>query len=167
MAHSFASDCEAAKQKSYVTYVLPYHVLEPPVITLLEARSLLASTGTTGFRTWEAALCLGTYLCTVEGQNHVSGKIVFELGAGTGFLSILSAKYLGASYVLATDGNGEVVTDLHTNHSLNSLDSKRADAKMFLWGHTLVGGVLDNKEESRDYDLVLGADVVSCRFSII
>ena len=133
---------------------------------MLEARSLLASSGTTGFRTWEAALFLGTYLYSVEGQNLIRGKNVLELGAGTGFLSILCAKHLSARYVLATDGSGEVLTDLQANLALNHLNSgKDTDAIKFLWGHTLVGGALDMNLEPRTYDVVLGADVVSRKSS--
>ena len=162
MAHPFASESEAAKQKSYVTYTLPIQNLNPPAVTLLEARSLLASTGTTGFRTWEAALFLATYLHSVEGRSLVHRKNVLELGAGAGLLSILCAKLYGACYVLATDGSGEVVADLQTNLSLNKLDdSQRINATTFLWGHTLVGGVLDIGQETRNYDIILGADVVS------
>jgi len=135
--------------------------LNAPAITLLEARSLLASSGTTGFRTWEAALFLGHYLYSAEGQNLVQGKSVLELGAGTGFLSILCSKHLGARYVLATDGSGEVVTYLQTNLSLNGLDGgKSMDTASFLWGHTLVGGALDINQGNRTYEVVIGADVV-------
>ena len=166
LAQSFASESEAAEQKSYVTYSAPTDNLDAPSVTLFEARSLLASSGTTGFRTWEAALFLGSYLYSSEGQNLVRGKSVIELGAGTGFLSILCARHLGARYVLATDGSGEVVTDLQTNLSLNGLDSgKSMDTVTFSWGHTLVGGVLDIKQDTSTYDVVLGADVVSYKSS--
>ena len=128
---------------------------------------MLASSGTTGFRTWEAALFLGTYLCSTEGQKLIRGKCILELGSGTGFLSILCAKHLGAGHVLATDGSGEVITHMQTNLSLNGLDSgKSMDTATFLWGHTLVGGVLDINQETSNYDVVLGADVVSCKSTI-
>lgn len=162
MTQSFTSESEAATQKSYITYSAPTLALCAPAVTLLEAGSLLASSGTTGFRTWEAALFLGNYLYSAEGQQLIGGKRVLELGAGTGFLSILCAKHLGVHHMLATDGSGEVVTDLQTNLSLNGLDSgKSILTANFLWGHTLVAGVLDIDQESRSFDVVLGADVVS------
>ncbi len=162
LTQSFARDSEAATQKSYITYSKPTRALYAPALTLLEAGSLLASSGTTGFRTWEAALFLGTYLCSAQGQHLIRGKSVLELGAGTGFLSILCAKHLGARYVLATDGSREVVTDLQTNMSLNGLHSGiSTDTAIFLWGHTLVGEVLDIDQETRTFDVVFGADVVS------
>ncbi len=162
LTQSFTSESEAATQKSYITYSAPTLALCVPAVTLLEAGSLLASSGTTGFRTWEAALFLGTYLCSAEGQHLIRGNHVLELGAGTGFLSILCAKHLGVRYVLATDGSGEVVTDLQTNLFLNGLDiGESIHTATFLWGHTLVGGVLDIVQETRTFDVVLGADLVS------
>ena len=64
--------------------------------------------------------------------------------------------------MLATDGSGEVVANLQTNLLLNDLDgSKSMDTATFLWGHTLVGGVIDINQENGTYDVVIGADVVS------
>ena len=166
LAQPFASESEAAEQKSYVTYSAPTRTLDAPVIRLLEARSLLASSGTTGLRTWEAALFLGAYLYSAAGQDLIRGNSVLELGAGTGFLSILCAKHLGARNTLATDGSREVITDMQTNLSLNGLDcGNLLDTATFLWGHALVGSVLDMNQNTRRYDVVLGADVVSHRYS--
>ncbi|KAF6226245.1 hypothetical protein HO133_009111 [Letharia lupina] len=150
----------AAQQKSYVTYTMPIRGLNAAQVTLLEAPSLLASSGTTGFRTWEAALFLAAYLSSSEGNHLVTGKDVLELGSGTGFLSILCAKHLGAQRVLATDGSQEVISDLKSNIHLNELEGKELIQTAILqWGHALIGGVADCREEKRSYDLVLGADV--------
>ena len=150
-----------AQQKSYVTYTAPSPALNAPQVTLLEARSLLASSGTTGLRTWEAALHLGTYLFSSEGKDLVIGKNIIELGAGTGFLSILCAKHLGAKHVLATDGDGGVIDDLTTNIFLNGLDrSGFIDTAVLKWGYALVDDIFEDSEGSLKYDLVLGADVV-------
>ena len=59
------SEAASVQQKHYVTYSLSLldHGLgesdEAPSITLLENRSLISAGGTTGLRTWEAALHLG------------------------------------------------------------------------------------------------------------
>ncbi len=162
MGQPLPSESTAAQQKSYVTYTAPLPGPKAAQVTLLEAPSLLASSGTTGFRTWEAALFLGAYLSSPEGNHFVAGKNVLELGAGTGFLSIYCAKHLGAQHVLATDGSREVISDLKSNLHLNMLEgSELIQAAILEWGHTLIGGVADCREDRRSYDLILGADVVS------
>lgn len=161
MGQPLPSASAAAQQKSYVTYTSPIVTPNAVQVTLLEAPSLLGSSGTTGFRTWEAALFLGAYLSSPEGSHLVIGKSVLELGAGTGFLSIFCAQ-LGALRVLATDGSQEVVADLKSNIHLNQLDnSKLIQTAILQWGHTLIGGIADCRKEKRSYNLVLGADVVS------
>lgn len=160
MAQPLPSGSAAAQQKSYVTYTAPSSDPNSPRVTVLEAPSLLASSGTTGFRTWEAALFLAAYLSS-SGRNHlVTGKNVLELGAGTGFLSILCAKHLGAQRVLATDGSQEVISDLKSNIQLNEVKGGALIQTAILqWGHALIGGVADCREKESSYDLVLGADV--------
>lgn len=152
---------EAAQEKCYLTYTAPLSSLRCPELTLLEARSVLASSGTTGLRTWEAALCLGTFLFSPGGQNLIQGKIILELGAGTGFLSILCAKHLGARFVMATDGNAGVIRDLDSNLVLNNIKDKNVIITAVLeWGHMLPDILCDTPEGNLTYDLVLGADVV-------
>ena len=130
---------------------------------ILESRAILASSGTTGLRTWEAALHLGTYLCSEEGRKLIQGKSIIELGAGTGFLSILCAKHLRTKYVLATDGSGEVVDALGSNIYLNGLEGSRfINGTALIWGHTLSDGVLNVTEGYETYDVILGADLVRC-----
>lgn len=140
--------------------------MDAPEVTLLEARSLLASSGTTGFRTWEAALLLGTYLFSPVGKHIVQNKNIIELGAGTGFLSILCATHLGAKYVLATDGSREVVDDLESNILLNGLEGSEVINAAFLsWGYMLNDEILKGADEDYSYDLVIGADVVGTDLS--
>ena len=162
MGQPLPSASAAAQQKSYVTYTAPILGRDAAQITLLEAPSLLASSGTTGFRTWEAALFLGAYLSSPEGVHFISGKSILELGAGTGFLSIFCAKYLGAQRVLATDGSQLVINDLKSNLHLNRLEgSELIQTAVLSWGHALIDGVADGRKDGRHYDVVLGADVVS------
>lgn len=144
-----------------MTYTAPSFSQDAPEITLLEARSLMASSGTTGLRTWEAALLLGTYLFSSAGKSIVQNKNIIELGAGTGFLSILCAKHLGAQYVLATDGSGQALNDLESNVFLNGLKGTEViNAAVLIWGHMLNDEMLEGADEKRSYDLVIGADVV-------
>ena len=155
------SDIDLAQQKSYVTYTTPIQSFEAPSITTLEARSVLASSGNTGARTWEAALRLGGYLFSDAGRHHVAEKNILELGAGTGFLSILCAKYLDARFVLATDGSGEVVDSIQSNLYLNGLEGAgKVQADVLKWGHAIQGGRVEGQEEAHHYELILGADIV-------
>jgi predicted nicotinamide N-methyase len=127
-------------------------------VTLLEQHSVIVASGTTGFRTWEAALHFGSFLCTAEGSSYIQGKRVMELGAGTGLLSILCAKWLEAKSVLATDGSTEVVEGIEENIFLNELDtSSNIKARQFRWGQVLGD---DEEGETQAFDVVLGADIV-------
>lgn len=162
VAQPLISASVAAQQKSYVTYTAPSFGSDAPELTIFEARSLLASSGTTGLRTWEAALFLGTYLFSSAGKHIVQKKNIIELGAGTGFLSILCAKHLGAKHVLATDGSAAVVNDLESNLFLNGLEGAEIiNARILNWGHMLNDEILKGDDENRSYDLIIGADVVS------
>lgn len=102
-----------------------------------------------GFRTWEAALALGDHL--LSGQHPLEGRSVLELGAGTGFLSILSSK-LGAKDVTATDGSDKIVDLLKHNINLNTAGGHQLTAQKLWFGSR------DGLEE-RFFDLILGADI--------
>ncbi|CAL3968504.1 unnamed protein product [Diplocarpon coronariae] len=161
LAKPMPSEAAAAQQKTYVTYSLS--LLSPrnqpaPKIILYEARNMLAAAGTTGLRTWEACLHLGNYLCT--NPSIIRGHSVLELGSGTGYLSILCAKYLKPAHILATDGDDDVVASLPTNFYLNGLqDSSIIEAKELKWGHALTGEEHPEWNLGRKVDLVLGADL--------
>ncbi|MCJ1476459.1 hypothetical protein MMC13_005125 [Lambiella insularis] len=160
MTENQVPESVAAQKMSYVTYTAPLVSLNPPTVTTLEARSLLAAGGTTGLRTWEAALHLGTYLSSAEGRTFVQGKRIIELGAGTGFLSMLCSKHLGAEHVLSTDGSGEVVDGIVSNVFLNGLGRNlKIDSRVLKWGYTPVDGILDRRNGARNFELVLGADI--------
>jgi predicted nicotinamide N-methyase len=154
------SEAESAQQKSFVTYTLfslRSNFESIPTITLFEARNLVAAAGTTGLRTWEAALHLGNFLCAHPAL--VEGKSILELGAGTGYVSILCSKHLAALHVLSTDGSDGVVASLSTNFYLNGLQAETAiEGKELKWGHALLGGEHQQWNAGRHIDLVLGAD---------
>lgn len=161
VASNIPSEAVAAQQKSYVTYTLASLSSSNqayPEITLLEARNLLSGAGTTGLRTWEAAFHLGNYLCS--NKELVEGKSILELGAGTGYVSILCTKHLNALHVIATDGSDDVVAELPTNFFLNGLqDTSQVEAKELKWGHALIGGEHPEWNEGRNVDIVIGADI--------
>lgn len=166
-AESIISEAEAAQQKSYVTYGFRTRLHDDSSIghineiTMLENRSVLSSGTTTGLRTWEAALHLGAFLCTEPGRTLIGGRNIMELGAGTALLSILCSRHLGARHVLATDGEGCLLSDITTNLFLNALDgdTQRIDVAVLRWGSWL--GSLEREEIMKgDMEVILGADIV-------
>ncbi len=161
LASPIPSEVTAAQQKCYVTYHLSALAAVSgavPHLTVFESRSIISASGTTGLRTWEAALHLGQYLCA--NPATIKGKRVLELGAGTGYLSLLCTKYLEAVHCLATDGSDDVITNLPDNIFLNGLQESDNITPMELrWGHALVGTEEATWNGGRSVDVVLGADV--------
>lgn len=165
LANPLPSEATSAQQKSYVTYHLselcediPGPSQPAPHITLLENHSLISGSGTTGLRTWEAALHLGSYLC--QNRHIVKGKRVLELGAGTGYLSILCANFLDSQHVIASDGSDDVINNLPDNLFLNDLqDSTQVTPMDVKWGHALMGTEEEKWNGGRPIDVVLGADI--------
>lgn len=159
------SEADAVQQKSYVTYSLSLleeanlsKSAESPHITLLESRNLIYAAGTTGRRTWEAALYLGQYLC--QNPSLIRGKGVLELGAGTGYISLLCAKYLFPRQVIASDGSDDVVNSLPDNFFVNGMqDSGVISAMDLKWGYPLLGTEEAAWNGGKPIDVVLGADV--------
>ena len=156
------SNAELAEKRAVVTYHPPsdYETQTEPLF-IEEARYLLGVGGNVGLRTWDACLRLGYYL-TTEARSLIQGKNVLEVGAGTGLLSMICAKYLDASFVLATDGIAHIVDSIQHNMDLNSSASTMSiDAKILNWTdlseiHELLA---DSEGRPRKYDVVLGSDI--------
>lgn len=171
LASSLPSASASAQQKAYVTYSFPIHSTDGGCpgtgsVTLLESRSVISGSGTTGLRTWEAALLLGSFLASEKGQDLIQGKNILELGAGTGMLSILCAKHLGISGVIATDGDEAVVDAIKTNAFLNEEDGAAPFQGLIRTAALKWGRYIQASAFAEDYgleapDVVLGADVVS------
>ncbi|KAH8171249.1 lysine methyltransferase domain-containing protein [Sarocladium implicatum] len=167
LSNPIPSEVDSAQQKSYVSYHQSYldraaasgsSSPRTKYVTMLENRSLLSAGGTTGLRTWEASLHLGQYLC--ENPSVVQGKRLLELGAGTGYLSIICAKYLGAEHIMATDGSDDVVNNMPDNFFLNDLQgSDCITATPLNFGWALVGTEEEKWNGGRPLDVVLGADI--------
>ncbi|KAK9478515.1 hypothetical protein V1514DRAFT_342751 [Lipomyces japonicus] len=139
-------------------------------IVLNEARSIISGFGTTGNRTWEAALALGEFLYNQVGYSDtidINGKTILELGAGSGFVSLLCGK-LAAKKVIATDGNEDIVLKMRRNIENNNL-SDIVETAIYKWGNssgTNIGHQLERESRKADYsfdrkvDVILGADIV-------
>ncbi|RMY59089.1 hypothetical protein D0863_12050 [Hortaea werneckii] len=174
LATELPSEAAAVQRKTYVTFTCPFPDCNPAddeidgrTVTLLERRHLISGSLTTGFRTWEAALHLGSYLLTPQGSALIRGKNVFELGAGTGFLSILCAKHLEARHVTTTDGDEGVVEALKENLFLNGLDDEQKVLTSVLrWGRGLKGSWVEDDCEAWPYDTIIGADITYDKLGI-
>ncbi|KAK7932049.1 hypothetical protein PG985_002761 [Apiospora marii] len=155
------SELEAVQQNSYVTFTCNKEGADEPesTVTILERRHLVSGSKTTGFRTWEGALHLAAYLLSAAGQEVIRGKKVLELGAGTGFLSILCGKQLAARHVTTTDGDEGVVETLKDNLALNGLGGQKVQPTRLWWGDDLKGTWVDRECASEPYDVVIGADI--------
>lgn len=177
------SALQQAQQLAYVKYTAPVpdadadadgtpsgeHRANRTIITC-ESRGLILSAGTTGFRTWEAALHLGSFLSTPAGQALVRGKRVIELGAGTGFLSMFCAKYLGVQSMVATDRELGLIQNIRDCMRRNELDPAIFHPAIWEWGTRLSLTQCEQEDEgdaavsgSGDlaFDVALGADLVS------
>ncbi|KAK9368560.1 hypothetical protein V1509DRAFT_639680 [Lipomyces kononenkoae] len=158
-----------------VTYVLNNKVNfkdDEQYITINESRNMISGYGTTGYRTWEAALALGEYIMCQQRETtkpplvDVVGKRIFELGAGTGFLSLLCGK-LGAAKVAGSDGFEDVLLRLRQNVEENKLGNV-VETRVFKWGNSSgddTGNILERESREAEYeytdpvDLILGADI--------
>jgi predicted nicotinamide N-methyase len=101
---------------------------------------------------------LGQYLC--QNPSLVQGKHVLELGAGTGYISILCAKLLGSATAIASDGSDDVINNLPDNFFLNDLQDSAVITEMDVkWGHALMGTEEAQWNGGRPVDVVLGADI--------
>jgi len=161
----------AVQEKSIVVYTLPHTRSGKPVlveaIQLLESRWVLGSGGTTGLRTWEAALHLATHLCASRGSSTIRDRNVIELGAGTGLVSILASKNCGARQVLATDGSRGVVSAIRGNIARNEEGTAlNVRAEMLQWGEEEILDIVREMLGEQPLHLILGADVTYDQTSV-
>ncbi|KAI9043529.1 protein-lysine N-methyltransferase [Aspergillus affinis] len=178
-----SSTIQQAQQLTYIKYTAPSpppsSPAPPRTVITSESRGLILAAGTTGFRTWEAALHLATYLSsTPAGETLVQGKRVIELGAGTGMVSMFCAKYLRLRSVVATDREPALVENMRDCAGRNHLKDTSQDgyeqasfsAAVWEWGTPLddvSGTSLDegpvtngNGSATPKFDVALGADLI-------
>ncbi|OJJ48099.1 hypothetical protein ASPZODRAFT_157906 [Penicilliopsis zonata CBS 506.65] len=159
------SSLQQAQELAYVKYTAPPHDGDDAARTVitLESRGLILGSGTTGFRTWEAALHLGTFLAIPAGAPIVRSKRVIELGAGTGFVSMFCAKHLGVESVVVTDREPALIENIRSCLARNGLDQGVCRPAIWDWGSPLRvtdDGHHDGDSDPLEFDVALGADLI-------
>ncbi|KAK2736415.1 hypothetical protein FQN57_000748 [Myotisia sp. PD_48] len=156
------SPLQEAQKLSYIKYTPPKVQgcqTGQPIITS-ENRGLILSSGTTGFRTWEASLHLATFLSTPEGKSLVSGKSLLELGAGTGLVSMYCIKCLDANTAIVTDREPTLIANAQDCIARNGLDPRKIEACIWEWGGPLNNSkYMQEQGLSHAIDTALGADL--------
>mmetsp|Transcript_20165 Transcript_20165/g.43807 ORF Transcript_20165/g.43807 Transcript_20165/m.43807 type:complete len:242 (-) Transcript_20165:217-942(-) len=124
---------------------------ENATITLREQSDYDVSTG---MSVWKGSEILCQYL--TKHPDLIREKRILELGAGVGLCGIVSAKVIGASYVLLTDGDHMVLRNLRYNVELNELGTK-VSCPQLIWGKTKAK--VFEKEHGKQ-DVILATDCV-------
>lgn len=162
-----SSDAQDLQNDVPITYAAGNTDYDALRITLLEKPRIVSGSGFTGHRTWEAALAFAQVIEeSWLPRSRLKGKRVLELGAGTGLLSFVCASRLaGAARVIATDGDEEAVRKLQITRSMNSVtrgsDIDVLDLGVYRWGEAFQDTVLATELADGEFDLLIGADVVS------
>lgn len=142
------------------TDIIRYRFSSDVAVDVQEQPYLLCASGTTGFRTWEAALYLAEYL--VQNQEYYAQdrfSRILELGAGTGLVSLVWSQLFQATMkeLYVTDGDSTLVEQaIRYNFQLNNVTAAPANTldcqykfQRLWWGEDVVP----------DVDIVLAADV--------
>ncbi|XP_061712478.1 protein-lysine N-methyltransferase EEF2KMT isoform X2 [Cydia pomonella] len=118
--------CSAMKSESSGMFCYRHYVIGDSlrdIITIKETNNMVVN-GTTGMRTWEAALMLADWaLCN---KNIFLNKKVLELGSGVGFTGITIAKHCKIKSIVLTDCHDDVLKAIKENIIINFPDSSGA-----------------------------------------
>ncbi|XP_046964980.1 protein-lysine N-methyltransferase EEF2KMT [Vanessa cardui] len=136
------------------------------IITIKETKNMVLN-GTTGLKTWEAALMLSDWaLCHKE---TFSNKHVLELGSGVGFTGITIAKLCDITSMIMTDCHSDVLNTINNNIQINLSDlclKEDMKSNLYISGDKSIGVMSldwnDTEELSLPYipNIVIGADIV-------
>lgn len=168
---------EASPQKSQTSETDPYELLcahisakpLPPTtpdllqypidytnwVSIRETPRVISGQGTTGARTWNAALLLGFIINTDSRfEGEFDNLTLLELGAGTGLVATALAKKQhqhNLQKIIITDGDAGVVEKLRPTLELNNVDEQNIECSQLLWGETPI---------PPNVDVILGADII-------
>ncbi|XP_063620648.1 protein-lysine N-methyltransferase EEF2KMT [Cydia splendana] len=162
--------CSAMKSESSDMFCYRHYVIGDGlrnIITIKETNNMVVN-GTTGMRTWEAALMLADWaLCN---EDIFLNKKVLELGSGVGFTGITIAKHCKIKSIVLTDCHDDVLKAIRENILINLPDSineknnymidaernsqPNIDVMMLDWNYD------DEIPSHLVPDIVIGADIV-------
>nr|CAH7724492.1 unnamed protein product [Callosobruchus chinensis] len=91
----------------------------------LKESGFLISNGTTGLRTWEAALALSEWI--VSNKDLLENKKVLELGSGLGLTGLVLSIECAPNTVYLTDCHPSVLKNMYDNVRLN-IERENADS---------------------------------------
>ncbi|CAH0721792.1 unnamed protein product, partial [Brenthis ino] len=149
---------------NYHHYVINNNLSD--IITIKETRNMVIN-GTTGLKTWEAALMLSDWsLCN---KQLFSNKKILELGSGVGFTGITIAKHCQIKSIIMSDCHAEVLKTIHENIQINfpnAISEERSNATMYKSDTKMIGTLMLDWNEINDLstclipDIIIGADIV-------
>ncbi|XP_075969764.1 protein-lysine N-methyltransferase EEF2KMT [Anticarsia gemmatalis] len=164
----YAQLCLAMKVSNHNNFCYKHYVVGQSldkIITIKETRNMVVN-GTTGLKTWEAALMLSDWaLCN---KDLFLNKNVLELGSGVGFAGITIAKMCDIKSLVLSDCHDEVLKTITENIQINfpSYEQKVSQPTLFTNGPKTIGATMldwnkvDHFNEHMVPDLVIGADIV-------
>lgn len=102
-------------------------------VRIKETPRLISGSGTTGLRTWEAALYLSLYIS--KNLEQFQDQNVLELGTGTGLVSLYMIKEptLKLKDLIITDGDSTLIESLSHNFQLNDIPKQPSIRCQSLW----------------------------------
>ena len=147
---------ESAVPGAYQQVCMTLELREIPLHTIstnIYIQQGQVAAGRTGVAVWNSALLLVRSMdfITMKDPSWLHGKTVLELGCGTGVTSIAMQK-LGASHVIATDGNPNVLELAKTNVERNNI-SNAVKVSELQWG------LMNAIDYSDTADIVIGSDL--------
>lgn len=112
-------------------------------VKIRETPRIISGSGTTGLRTWEAALYLSLYFS--ENLEILQNESVLELGTGTGLVSLylLKENRLQLKDLVVTDGDSSLIESLAFNFQLNQIPMESVKCHPLWWGRDQVPSSLD------------------------
>lgn len=121
--------------------IIEYTLKDDCNIKIRESPNIISGLGTTGLRTWEAAMYLSNYFIEDPDILNVDeGELgdILELGCGTGMVSISLIKnqqiFERGRKIYITDGDSQLVERIGNNLQLNGIDNKDIKVQKLWWG---------------------------------
>ncbi|XP_049867541.1 protein-lysine N-methyltransferase EEF2KMT [Pectinophora gossypiella] len=161
--------CSVLKNSSVEDYCFRHYMIGDDyenLIIMKETKNMVVN-GTTGMRTWQAALMLADWI--ISNKNQFSGKNILELGSGVGFTGITIAKTCRIPSLYLTDCHEDVLKAICDNIEINFPQMGRkenGDFTIYSDEHRNIGVMMLDWNSLDDYpykvvpDVIIGADII-------